>query len=126
MKILNIYNHYIQVLNHHIRNKMTFENFFKILDCYKRGSEMISDLHDLGFDLMEGRYQLSDILFEQLQNSIRFVYGDEGLDWVEWFIFENGYGDNKMDANDEDGELICQSYEELFQFLEKNHKLCIR
>ena len=125
MKISNIYNHYIQVLNHHIRNKMTFENFFKILDCYKRGSEMISDLHDLGFDLMEGRYKLSDILYEQLQNSIRFVYGDEGLDWVEWFIFENGYGDNKMGANDENGKLICQTYEELFQYLEKNHKLCI-
>jgi hypothetical protein len=105
---------------------MTFENFFNILDCYKRGSEMISDLHDLGFDLMEGRYKLSDILYEQLQNSIRFVYGDEGLDWVEWFIFENGYGDNKMGANDENGELICQTYEELFQYLEKNHKLCIR
>ena len=106
---------------------MTFENFFKILDCYKRGSEMISDLHDLGFDLMEGRYQLSDILYEQLQNSIRFVYGDEGLDWVEWFIFENKYGEGDfvMEAWHED-ELICQSYEELFQYLEKNHKLCTR
>ena len=105
---------------------MTFENFFNIIDCYKRGSEMISDLHALGFDLMEGRYQLSNILYEQLQNSIRFVYGDEGLDWVEWFIFENNYGDNKMEATDEDGKLICQSYEELFIYLEKNHKLCIR
>jgi len=103
---------------------MTFENFFNIIDCYKRGSEMISELHDFGFDLMEGRYQLSDILYQQLQNSIRFVYGDEGLDWVEWFIFENNYGENKMSATDEDGKLICQTHEELFQFLEKNHKLC--
>ena len=104
---------------------MTFENFFNILDCYKRGFEMISDLHDFGFDLMEGKFKLSDILYEQLQHSIRFVYGDEGLDWVEWFIFENKYGEAGMEATDEDG-LICQSYEELFQYLEKNHKLCIR
>ena len=99
---------------------MTFENFFKILDCYKRGSEMISDLYDFGFDLMEGRYKLSDILYEQLQHSIRFVYGDEGLDWVEWFIFENKYGEGGMEATDECG-LICQSYEELFQYLSLIH-----
>jgi hypothetical protein len=60
---------------------------------------MISDLHSLGFDLMEGKYQLSDILYEQLQNSIRSIYGDEGLDWVEWFIFENDYGDKKTKVN---------------------------
>ena len=46
---------------------MKYKNFFNIIDSYKRGSEMISDLHDLGFDLMEGRYQLSNILFEQLK-----------------------------------------------------------
>jgi hypothetical protein len=104
---------------------MTFENFFKILDCYKRGSEMISDLHDFGFDLMEGKFKLSDILYEQLQHSIRSVYGDEGLDWVEWFIFENKYGEGDfvMEAWHED-ELICQTYEELYKYLEKHHKLC--
>ena len=102
---------------------MTFENFFNILDCYKRGSEMISDLYDFGFDLMEGRYKLSDILYEQLQHSIRFVYGDEGLDWVEWFIFENKYGEAGMEAWN-GSELICQSYEGLHLYLEKNHKLC--
>ena len=102
---------------------MKFEDFFKILDCYKRGTEMISDLHDLGFDLMEGRYQLSDIVFEQLQNSIRSIYGEEGLDCVEWFIFENDYGDKKMEANDENGDLICQTFEELFVYLEKNCKI---
>lgn len=100
---------------------MTFENFFNILDCYKRGFEMISDLHDLGFDLMEGKFKLSDVLYEQLQHSIRSVYGDEGLDWVEWFIFENKYGEAGMEATDEDG-LICQTYEELYKYLEKNHK----
>ena len=104
---------------------MKFENFFNILDSYKRGSEMISDLYDFGFDLMEGRYKLSDILYEQLQHSIRFVYGDEGLDWVEWFIGGGGEGDVVMEAWHED-ELICQTYEELFKYLEKNHKLCIR
>ena len=105
---------------------MTFESFFNIIDCYKRGSEMISDLRDLGFDLMEGKFQLSDILFEQLQNSIRSIYGEEGLDWVEWFIFENDYGDKKMSAHDENGVLICQTYEELFLYLETNLSLCIR
>lgn len=102
---------------------MVFENFFKIIDCYKRGSEMISDLHSLGFDLMEGRYQLSNIVFEQLQNSIRGIYGEEGLDWVEWFIFDNDYGDKKMEANDEKGNLICQTLEELFLYLEKTCKI---
>jgi hypothetical protein len=42
---------------------------------------------------------------------------------VEWFIFENGYGDNKMEANDENGDLICQTFEELFVYLEKNCKI---
>lgn len=103
---------------------MKFETFFNIVETYKKGSEMLSELHDIGFDLFEGKYQLSNIMYEQLQHSIRGVYGDEGLDWVEWYIFECGYGVRDMGAFDEDGNKICQTLEEIFVYLEKQHKQC--
>jgi hypothetical protein len=72
-------------------------------------------------------------------------YNKEGIGWIEWFIYENNYGDkvwndipvygknedgetiivDKEDnygAHDEDGNPICYSIPTLWHYVETNNK----
>lgn len=103
---------------------MKYETFFNIIETYKKGAKMLSELNNMGFDFFEGKYKLSDVMYEQLQHSIRGVYGEKGLEWVEWYIFEREYGKNDLTASDENGDKICETLEEVYLYLEKLHKQC--
>jgi hypothetical protein len=110
---------------------------------YKKVSEEISELYDIGVDLLEGKYKILEKVGDMLNEAMEVSYGEEGLDWVNWFIFENEYGqkdwstaplyseDGKLikeagevrhGAHDENGNPICYSYESLWEYLESNHK----
>jgi hypothetical protein len=126
---------------------MEYKSFLEILMNYKKASEDISELHDIGVDLLEGKYKLSDRFHAMLEASIGSHYNEEGLDWVNWFIFENNYGNKVWDgpvysydedgklvviekeegdyfgAKDENGDPIFHSYESAWEYLEKNCKL---
>ena len=101
---------------------MELNHFEKIINTYKRGNEMISDLHDLGFDLMEGKFQLSQIIGEQFNTTLSLFYTDDGVDWVNWFIYDSECGTKEgITASDSD-EPICYSLKSLWEYIEKNHK----
>jgi hypothetical protein len=125
---------------------MKLEHFEKLLNEYRKASGMISELHDIGVDLMEGRYKLSDSLYNMFIYSLDAHYTDMGVDWVTWFIYENDWGEKDwktvplyernsdgtmelvMDserpgATDENGNLICYDIQSLWQYIEKEHKL---
>lgn len=101
---------------------MDYTSFFNIIETYKQGSEILSELHDIGFDFFEGKYQLSNILYKQLEYSIKAVYTEEGFDWVNWYIFERDFGLIDLEAHDENNNKICNTLEDIFLYLEKNHK----
>lgn len=123
---------------------MEYSHFLTLLLGYKKFSEDISSLHDLGFDLMEGKYNLTHPIELMLAASIKSHYGEEGWDWVEWFIYESDYGQKDFSttptyrtkedgttevveskiygAEDKDGNPICYSYDSLWEYLEKEHK----
>ncbi len=75
-------------------------------------------------------------------------YDEEGIDWVNWFIFENDFGEKdwskyktfkksneeifrsiagaekeKFGARDADGNPIFYSIESTWEYLEKHHRL---
>ena len=125
---------------------MKLEHFEKILNEYRKGSDMISELHDIGIDLFEGKYKLSDSLYNLFESSLEANYSVDGMDWVTWFIFENEWGEtdrsnlpvyrrnefgvteldldqNRPAATDENGDPICYDIPSLWEFIEKNHKL---
>jgi len=123
---------------------MTYAHFIQILLAYKKFWEDISSLHDLGFDLMEGKYNLTHPVNLIVHASIESHYGKDGWDWVSWFMYESDFGQKdwsvnnyitKEDGNlekkdssdmfgahDEDGNPICYSFESLWEYLEKHHK----
>jgi hypothetical protein len=124
---------------------MTYSQFLQILLSHKKFSEDISSLYDIGFDLMDGKYNLSRPVETMLESSITSVYGNEGWEWVSWFIWESDYGQKDWSqtptyernedgtgqlvessiygARDEDGNPICHSYVSLWEYLETNHKV---
>jgi len=125
---------------------MKLEHFEKILNEYRKSHNMISELYDIGFDLMEGKYKLSDSLFILFESILEANYSVEGVEWVSWFIFENEWGEadrsklpvyrknefgvmeldmnsNRHAATDENGDPICFDIKSLWEFIEKNHKL---
>jgi len=125
---------------------MKLEQFEKILNEYRKGHNMISELYDIGFDLLEGKYPLDGSLYNIFISALETHYTDDGVDWVTWFIFENEWGENEYDnrpvyrvtesgvmeldlnhnghaASDENGNPICYDIKSLWEFIETNHKL---
>lgn len=101
---------------------MEYKDFKKIINTHKSGMSMISELYDLGFDLMEGKFQLTEIIDKQFDTILSLVYTDAGIDWVTWFIYESNYGTKTGITATDDGEPICYSLKSLWEYIEKNHK----
>jgi len=119
---------------------MKYEHFLKILKNYRSFSENVSALYDIGFDLHEGKYPIVEQVEKMLETVIESHYGEEGVTWVMWFIYESNWGEKdwsttdcynekgelihkkgepRPGATDEDGNEICYSLESLYEYLEK-------
>lgn len=103
---------------------MTFKQFEQFINNYKLNYDKLGELYDMGFDFLENeKFPLYNYIFNSLELFIKSHYNEDGWDWVEWFVFENEYGEKKLEAWDVDGNLICQTLEELFELIETQHKL---
>jgi len=125
---------------------MKFEQFEKILNEYRRGYSMISELYDIGIDLLEGKYKVDESFYNLFMSSLESHYSEQGVDWVTWFIFESDWGEknwedtpvyrknengvlelvndpNHHGASDENGNPICYDIKSLWEYIEENHKL---
>jgi hypothetical protein len=100
---------------------MQLKEFQNLLEKYKDFSKKLSELYDLGFDFYEGKFELMSDVEKILDISIASHYNEHGIDWINWFIYENDYGKNKLEAKDGD-ELICHDIKSLHEYIEKYHK----
>lgn len=123
---------------------MKYDVFLKVLLHYKKYSENISQLHDIGFDFHEGKYKLSSIVETIVDTTFESHYTKEGTDWIHWFIYEADWGtkdwskipsyetdkngkitlihkagDVRWGAADADGNPICYSYQSLWEYIEQ-------
>jgi hypothetical protein len=119
---------------------MTYEQFEKLLLNYRQFADNVYEISEIGFNLHEGKYPIVDHVETMLNTCIESHYGEEGVQWVEWFILESNWGDRdwslydsynekgeivnkkgeiRSGAHDENGEPICYSLESLYEYLEK-------
>lgn len=123
---------------------MEYIHFTTVLLSYKKFLEDMSSLHKMGFDLFEGKFNLDKPIELMLSACIKSHYGEEGWEWVSWFIWESEFGEKDWSrtktfkqnqdgtselvepsvfgAYDENGNPICYSYESLWKYLEAEHK----
>ena len=124
---------------------MTYENFIEQLLAYRKFYRDTSKLYEMGFDFMEGKFKLTKPVDMMLKSCIKSHYGEQGWDWVSWFIYESDWGEKDWGANptykrnedgtssiiheagearfgahDENDNPICYSFESLWEYLENN------
>ena len=101
---------------------MQLKEFQTLLEKYKALSDKLSELHHLGFDFYEGKFPLMSDMEFIFELTLKSHYTQQGADWVNWFVYETNYGERKLEAWDENKNLICQDLESLHQYIEKHHK----
>ena len=101
---------------------MKFKQFKKILELHQETNKMFDALYDLGFDFLENEkfpvWANSDKMFSHLMES---HYTDAGLDWINWFIYDNEFGTNGLTADD-NGIPICSDLKSLFKYIKQYKK----
>ena len=95
---------------------MKIEAFRKIILLLKKQQDKSLNMYQLGIDLIN-----YDEPFDEI-NSILIgsIYGKEGLDIFYWWCYDNEWGTKDLEFIDKDGERLCQTIEDLHQYLEEN------
>ena len=94
------------------------EEFINIISLHKQAADNLHKYYDLGIDLCEGKYSVVNNLYDCINKLFKQLYTKIGIDWIEWFIYENDYGLNKYEAYDDD-KLICQTVEDLYDYIQQ-------
>jgi len=94
---------------------MTYENFLKVITTIEKQDKAVSALYDLKVDLIEWTDPYATIISELLKE----IYGEEGVDWFNWYCYENNFGTGGLQAWDENKNLICYDHKSLWEYLEK-------
>lgn len=98
---------------------MTKEIFLELLKQYRIINEYVAKYEKLGIQLYEGEYPIMDPVNLLFETTLKGNFNEFGIDWINWFIFENNFGDNKLEAYESNGDLICQTEEELYNYIQQ-------
>lgn len=86
---------------------MTKEGFVKLIENAQNYSKELDRWSDFGIDLFE--LPISELGWGFLNTVLPELFSDEGVDWVNWWLFEKpGLFKNSLpnEAYDEDGNII--------------------
>ena len=124
---------------------MEYKDFLAILMTYKKLMEDFRELHSMGFNFLDGKYNLDENVSRMLDATLNSHFTKQGVDWINWFIWENEWGEKDWSkipvwdmetgkliekdpveaygAKDENGKPICYSFESTWELV-KNHLKC--
>lgn len=100
---------------------MEYKEFLEIGLRIQKLSKRTRALYDLGMDVINFEndyYEVIDLLLKQ-------SFTETQYEWVSWFIYENDFGQKgdegraPLEARNESGELICHSWESLWEHLNR-------
>lgn len=119
---------------------MNYETFLKLLLTYKKIEQDLRELDRMGFDFFEGKYPISEQVYDIFEASLFSHFSENGVEWINWFIYENEWGtkdwskykrlssDGKLidsdpidvyGATDENGNPICHSFESTWEYIKQ-------
>lgn len=96
---------------------MRYERFLKIISSLQKESKTIKNLYANGVDLVN----FVDSYHTIINELIKEVYGEDGVEWFSWYCWENDFGQRGLKMFDGNGNPICYSHESLWKYLEKNN-----
>ena len=101
---------------------MKFKEFKKIIKTYKQTVKQFDELYQLGFDFLENeKFPVWAGLDNLLMLTFESHYDEKGVDWINWFIYENDYGTKGLTAND-NGLPICYDLKSLHEYIKQYKK----
>ena len=95
---------------------MTKDTFIKIINKYDEVLSCGSSLYDIGFNLTEGKYPIQTKTEELMDLFLQSQSEQDGVDWINWFMYENDFGRKELLARDYK-KLICQTTEDLYEYI---------
>lgn len=102
---------------------MTKEQFLELIKLLKTMSDNSETYMKLGIDLYEGEHSVVEPAYRVIDLLLDSIYTVEGIDWFNWFCYENDFGEGRLAAYETDNEtLICQTAEELYEYIEQYRK----
>lgn len=101
---------------------ITKEQLRKAIDLIEQIDEVADKLYnDYKIEIAETpMFQVPGQLFDLL---IECNYTSEGADIIYWWCFECNFGRNPLNAEDKDGHLICQTFDELYEYCKQYERI---
>ena len=94
---------------------MNFEVFKEVVRLLKEHDEKVNAAYKLNVDLTN----FCDPVSTVVGHLIGSIYGKEGKETFDWWCYEKEWGTRKdLDMRNSDGELLCDTIEDLHQWLE--------
>jgi len=93
---------------------MKQEVFTHILDKLRDNSKRIDGLYDLGIDLIN----FSDDYTKVIDTLLKVYYGQEGADWIDWYLWERD-PNGALDQATNHGKPVCYDDQSLWEEVEK-------
>lgn len=96
---------------------MDKDKFIEVVNHIKKRNKTEREWSCIGIDvfetpLMESTYKIERLLLE-------CIYGKQGYNWIQWWLYEKSEGE--VGAWDENGNPICTTIEDLWEYLEKEY-----
>lgn len=99
---------------------MKLNVFKEVIRLLKLQYERDTAVYGLGIDLSEFESPLQNVL----DHLIGTIYGKEGKEIFDWWCYEKEWGTRTdLTMTDNDGNLMCESIEDLHQYLEDIAKM---
>jgi hypothetical protein len=89
---------------------MTLKTFTTLIEGIQSQSKKTHELYKHGVDLLSFN---DDYYREVVRPLIVETFGEEGIDWINWYIYEKN-GREDMKAWDKEGNEICHNIESLY------------
>lgn len=101
---------------------ITKEQLYRAIDAIKEIDNTADKLYnDYRIEIADTpMFQIPGKLFDLF---IESHYTNEGADVIYWWCFECDFGNNPLNAEDEDGNLICQTFDELYEYCKQYERV---
>lgn len=93
---------------------MRLESFQFLVEKLQETHAKSNTIYALGIDLSN----IEDPYHVIITHLLKVYYGEEGEDWIAWFLYEKSYNP-ELDARDEDGNEICYDVPSLWKHVEE-------
>lgn len=99
---------------------MNITKFKEIINSLKDSENSIILGKSIGVNLYDFQDKFINVIFDLLFE----IYGPDGIEIITWWCYEKNWGTRKdLTMKDKDGNLLCDTIEDLHNWLEENKPL---